>query len=125
MKKISIAAVTALTLGTFAPRLVAQDAVLDKKHCRVIAENEHVRVLEFTLPPGEKDAPHTHPAGVYVVTSPGKMKVMPASGPAEIWESKPRETAWMEPEGLHGSENVGKTTISFVLVEVKSAAKQR
>ena len=111
--------------GAFMPgAALAQDAAKDGKHCKVIAENEHVRVLEFTLPPGEKDAMHTHPAGVYVVTSPGKMKVTPASGAPETWESKPGETAWMNPEGAHTSENVGKSTISFVLVEVKGAARK-
>lgn len=30
----------------------------------------------------------------------------------------------MEAEAAHGSENIGSTTMGFVLVEVKSAAKQ-
>jgi quercetin dioxygenase-like cupin family protein len=125
MRNLTLIVAAALFAGAFMPAgALAQDAARDGRHCKVIAENEHVRVLEFTLPPGEKDTVHTHPAGVYVVTSPGKMKVTPASGAPEMWESKPGETAWMNPEGAHSSENVGKSTISFVLVEVKGAAKK-
>ena len=29
---------------------------------KLLLENEYVRVLEYSLKPGEKDAPHTHPA---------------------------------------------------------------
>jgi hypothetical protein len=28
---------------------------------KLLLENEHVRVLEYTLKPGAKDTPHTHP----------------------------------------------------------------
>lgn len=101
----------------------AQDAaVVAPSHYKVSVDNEHVRVIEMTLKPGEKDVMHTHPAGWYYVTQPGKMKVTFATGKTEMWEPKLGEAAWMQAEGPHTSENVGKTTMSFILVEVKSAA---
>jgi mannose-6-phosphate isomerase-like protein (cupin superfamily) len=102
----------------------AQDAVkVAPDHYKVKVDNEHVRVIENILKPGEKDATHTHPAGWYYVTQPGKMKVVHADGKTEIWEAKPGEAGWMNAEGPHTSENVGETTLAYILVEVKSAQK--
>ena len=40
----------------------AQDALkVAADHYQVKVENEHVRVIENTLKPSEKDAMHTHP----------------------------------------------------------------
>ncbi|MFT3835410.1 MAG: hypothetical protein QM723_00235 [Myxococcaceae bacterium] len=100
----------------------AQDAlVVAKNHYKVLVDNPNVRVVENTLAPGEKDPTHTHPAGWFYVTKPGKMKVVHADGKSEIWEAKLGDQGWMEAEGPHTSENVGKDTMAFVLVEVKSA----
>jgi quercetin dioxygenase-like cupin family protein len=123
MKHTSLATVLASSVVAAVPALAQDAAVVDAKHCRVVVDNASVRVLEFTLPPGEKDPVHSHAAGVYVVTSAGKMLVTPAAGKPEVWEPKPNETAWMEAEAPHSSENVGSTPISFVLVEVKQAAR--
>jgi len=102
---------------------LAQDAaVVAKDHYKVLVDNAHVRVVENVLKPGEKDATHTHPAGWFYVTKPGTMKVVHADGKVETWHAKAGEQGWMEAEGPHTSENVGKTTMGFVLVEVKSAA---
>jgi quercetin dioxygenase-like cupin family protein len=95
------------------------------EHYKVRVDNAHVRVVENTLGPGEKDAMHTHPAGWYYVTKPGTMKVVFADGKVETWEAKAGEAGWMEAEGPHTSENVGSTTMGFILVEVKSAAPGR
>ncbi len=78
-----------------------QDAVkVAPAHYQVKVDNAQVRVIENTLAPGEKDPMHTHPG-----------------------EAKEGEGGWMEAEGPHTSENIGKTTMGFILVEVKSTAK--
>ncbi len=105
--------------------LTAQDAVkVAPKNFKVLVDNEHVRVIQDTLAPGESESQHTHPAGWYYVVSPGKMKVTYADGKSIIWEAKVGEQAWMDAEAAHTSENIGTTTLSYVLVEVKSAAKK-
>jgi hypothetical protein len=48
--------------------------------------------------------------------------VLGAGGRVEMWEAKAGTQGWSEAEGPHTSENVGRTTMGFVLVEVKSAA---
>lgn len=104
---------------------VGQDAVeAAPKSFKVLKENEHVRVVQDTLAPGEKEAMHSHPAGWYYVTKPGKMKVTYADGKSTVWDAKAREQSWMDAEAAHTSENIGKTTIQYVLVEVKSAGKK-
>ena len=105
--------------------LLAQDAVkVAPNNFKVLAENEQIRVVQDTLAPGETEAMHTHPAGWYYVTMPGTMKVTRADGKTEIWNAKAGEQAWMDADPPHTSENIGKTTIQYVLVEVKSATKK-
>lgn len=107
------------------PFLLAQDAVkVAPNNFKVLAENENVRVIQDTLAPGEKEAMHTHPAGWYYVTMPGTMKVTRADGKTETWNAKTGEQSWMDAEPAHTSENTGRTTIQYVLVEMKSAAKK-
>ncbi len=101
----------------------AQDVMaVAKDHYKVLVENEHVRVVENTLKPGEKDPLHTHPAGWYIVTEPGRMKVVMADGKTEIWAPKRHASGWMNAEAAHTSENVGTAPMTYILVEVKSAA---
>jgi quercetin dioxygenase-like cupin family protein len=103
---------------------LAQDAVkVASNHYKVLVDNAHVRVIENTLKPGEKDEMHTHPSGWYYVTQPGLMKVVHADGKTENWDAKAGEQGWLNAEGPHTSENIGTTTMGFVLVEVKGAPK--
>jgi oxalate decarboxylase/phosphoglucose isomerase-like protein (cupin superfamily) len=113
-----------LTAVSLAAPLYAQDAVkVAPDHYKILVENEHARVIENTLKPGEKDGWHTHPSGWYYVTKPGKMKVGHPDGTSEIWEAKEGERGWLKPEAPHTSENIGTTTLAFVLVEIKSAPR--
>ena len=104
----------------------AQDVVkVAPDHNKVLRENEDVRVIENTLALDDKDAMHTHPSGWYYVTKPGTMKIVFADGKVQTWEAKEGEGDWLQTKAPHTSENVGKTTLVYVLVEVKSAGKPR
>lgn len=112
-----------LLLFFAAPLLLGQDAVkVAPNNFKVLVDNEHVRVIQDTLAPGETETMHTHPAGWYYVTMPGAMKIIRPDGKTEIWNAKAGEQAWMDADPPHMSENIGKSTIQYVLVEVKSAA---
>jgi len=103
--------------------LHAQDVLTaEPRHFRVLSENAHVRVIEGTLQPGEKDALHTHAAGWYYVVHGGRMRIVAADGKASLWTPKAGESFWGEAEAPHTSENVGRTPLTYVLVEVKSTA---
>jgi len=126
MSRTRILVFVALAFVALPKSVAAQDVmVAARNHYKVRTENAYVRVVENTLAPGEKDGLHTHAAGWYYVTKPGKMKVVHADGKSEIWEAKEGEAGWMEAEGPHTSENVGTTLMGFVLVEVKGATKAK
>ena len=86
---------------------------------KLLLENEHIRV-EYTLNPGEKDSPHTHPAKSSYVVSSGKIKVYLENGETIIVDEVAGTASWMGYVGKHYVENIGNTTIKFVLTEVKS-----
>lgn len=78
---------------------------------RLVLENDNVRVLEYTLLPGQKDNQHTHPARVAHVLS---------GGTSIVFEEKVGESSWSNPSPLHDTENIGTTPIKILLVEVKT-----
>ena len=47
---------------------------------KVLVENDHVRVIEYQLAPGEKDSPHTHPPKVSYILAGGRLRIYPAQG---------------------------------------------
>jgi hypothetical protein len=64
----------ALPIGVSMTPAYAQDpAVVNSKTIRVRFENERVRVLEATLPPGTKEKVHSHPAYVIYVLAGGSL----------------------------------------------------
>ena len=62
----------------------AQDLVkTSPQYYKVPLENDQVRVLEYRLKAGEKEAMHSHPAGVVYVLSGGKLKF--SCRPENFW----------------------------------------
>ncbi len=87
----------------------------------VLLENEHVRVVQYTLKPGERDSLHSHPPKASYVVSGGKIRVHPVGGPPVDVEQATGTTTWDRPVHRHHVENIGTTTVRIVLVEVKAA----
>ena len=87
---------------------------------KLLLENEHVRVLEYSLKSGEKDTPHTHPAKSSYVVSGGKIKVYLENGETLIFDEKAGTANWGDYAGKHYVENIGNTTVTIVLTEIKS-----
>lgn len=81
-------------------------------------ENEHVRVVEVTLQPGQKTDAHTHPSHFIYVFKGGKIEVDMVEGDTQIWELPDGEVMWSDPEGMHVTTNVGDTLVKFLLVEL-------
>lgn len=88
----------------------------------VLLENEHVRVVEYRIEPGEKEAWHTHPARTMYVLDGGTLKITLDDGTTLTSEEKTGEARWMGPVGRHYGENVGSTTVRVLMVEMKSGA---
>lgn len=126
MRNIRKYAIVPLIVAAATHTASAQDVLkVAKDHYKVLVENDYVRVVENTLAPGEKDPTHSHPAGWYYITKPGKMKVVFATGKSELWEPKAGESGWSPAEGAHTSENVGNAPMSYVLVEIKQPAREQ
>lgn len=87
---------------------------------KVLTENEHVRVVEYILKPGEKDIWHTHPPRSSYVISGGKVKVYTESGEPKVSEVKTGTSSWAGHGAKHYVENIGSTTLKIILTEIKS-----
>jgi quercetin dioxygenase-like cupin family protein len=88
---------------------------------KVLLENDHVRVIEYKLRPGEKDNWHTHPAKSSYVVSGGNLKIRLENGEEIDVEEKTGTATWMNELGKHHAENVGNTDVVIVFTEVKAA----
>ena len=115
----AVIAVFIFIAGTFS--VSAQDpAVVNATTVKVKFENERVRVLEAELPPGTKEQVHSHPAYVIYVQAGGKVRNYAADGKTTETELKTGEVLYREPL-THAAENIGTTTMHFILVELKAA----
>ncbi len=99
-------------------------------HHKLLLENDQVRVLETKIRPGERTAVHVHPwsAVQYVVTfsdfirydEHGKVHL-----DSRTLSKKPQvgEALWSGPVPRHSIENVGKTDLTVIAVELKQVGK--
>ncbi len=101
-------------------RLIIDAVKSSPANFKLLLENEYVRVLEYTLHPGHKDSPHTHPAKSSYVVSGGKLKVYLENGESIVVDEETGTASWRDYVGKHYVENIGNKTITIVLTEVKS-----
>lgn len=98
----------------------AQDPVkVDPAHCKVVLENQYVRVLRWTEAPGDKSPMHSHPALVSIPLSAGKTRFTTADGKTEEVETEAGQATWSEPSS-HSSENLGTAPGEVIQVELKA-----
>ena len=116
----------AALLSLLASPAWAQDPVkVAPKQCKVDFENDQVRVLHWTIGPGEKIPMHEHPATVTVSLTGGKTRFTLADGKTRETEFKPGQAQWTGPE-KHASENLSGKTGESIQIELKAkpAAKK-
>lgn len=94
-------------------------AVVSPTMNTVLLENEYVRVIVYQINPGEKDDWHTHPAKVSYVISGGSLRITTKEGASFIVEEEANSASWFGTVGKHYGENVGKTPVRIVFVEIK------
>jgi quercetin dioxygenase-like cupin family protein len=121
MRLIISAVIASVTFITWIGLVSAQDpAVVNAKTVKVKFENDKVRVLEAELPPGTKEAMHSHPAYVIYVMTGGKVRNYAADGKTTETEIKTGDVLYRDPL-THAAENIGTTTMHMILVEMKTA----
>ncbi len=87
-------------------------------HYTVLLENEHVRMLEMIVPPGEGDIRHSHPdETVYFITG-GKARITMEDGEQVEMELPDGANMWHE-AWTHQVTNIGDTEIRAIIVESK------
>lgn len=97
----------------------AQDpAVVNARTIHVKLENDRVRVLEATLPPGAREQVHSHPAHVIYVLDGGKIRNYAADGKVTEAVLKAGDVIYRDPL-THSAENIGDTPLHLILVELK------
>jgi len=103
---------------------VAQDPVkVAPEKCKVLLENDRVRVLDFWLKPGDKLPMHSHPAAVTYFMTTGKVKTTLPDGKSTEMEPKAGEARWAEPV-THANENIGAAEAHVIVVELKEPVKK-
>ncbi|MGA8075142.1 MAG: hypothetical protein WB995_16830 [Candidatus Acidiferrales bacterium] len=122
MKKASYL-IIGFVLGAFASSgarlLMAQDPVkLSPQYYKVWIDNDRVRVLEYHLKPGEKEAMHSHPPGFVYVFDDATLRMTLPDGTSSDMSAKGGEVLWREAT-THASENVGKTEAHALALELK------
>jgi len=97
-----------------------QDPVtLSPQYYTVKADDERVRVLEYHLKPSQKESMHSHPAYVVYCFGPAELRV--TSGDGKTTDSSVTESEVVVRDPLtHAVENIGKTELNALLVELKS-----
>lgn len=91
-------------------------------NCKVLLENNRVRVVEIWIKPGERLVMHSHPASVTYVLTTGKLKTALPDGKTVDTEAQVGQTLWND-GGSHEQVNVGTTEVRALVVEMKTPAK--
>ena len=107
-----------LVLGSAASLLGQDVAVVNPNTIRVKLDNVQVRVLEATIKPGVKEKPHSHPASIVYVVTGGRMRTHLPDGTTSDATYTAGQTVYRDPV-THWAENIGKTTVHLIVVELK------
>ena len=105
-------------VATTVPALAQDPVKVDPKHYSLVLENDQVRVLRAVLGPGEKTPTHEHPATVVVPLSDGVSRFTLADGKTREVKMVAGTPVWIAAE-QHAVENVGKTKVEVIVVELK------
>ncbi len=113
----------AVALGLLAAPALAQDPLkVAPTMYKLVFENERVRIMEVSFKPGEKIAQHSHPDHFGYILEAGKLKISKPDGTSSELDGKVGDVVWI-PTETHSGENIGKTTVRVLVVELKEPAK--
>ena len=84
----------------------------------VVEENDRVRVLKYSVGPGEATELHSHPDHVAITTSAGKFRFTTPDGDSMEIELEAGQALFLE-AGNHRTENFGDSEATGFIVELK------
>ncbi len=85
----------------------------------VLVDTTLLRAMIVTLEPGQKTDVHSHPANFLYALTDGKLIVHYTDSKDETYDLKAGDSGYGDPERPHQTENTGKKTVKFLLVELK------
>jgi quercetin dioxygenase-like cupin family protein len=123
---IKLAFTVAVIASLVLPPIAATEDVPDalsvewqgKKPCEKLHEDDQIRILRCTFPPGAKHVRHQHPANFAYALSGGKLNTESASGTREA-EVGTDAYVLNKPVPWHEVTNTGDTTARFLVIEMK------
>lgn len=99
----------------------AQDAAqTDGDKYKVLLDNEHVRVLDYTDQPGQKTQVHRHPRFVLYALAPFKRSLTLTDGRVVSREFKAGDVMYSDGE-THVGMNIGTSPTHVLIVELKDS----
>jgi quercetin dioxygenase-like cupin family protein len=120
MKKLSIVLLGIFILILSSFNATAQDwEKVNPKMNQVLADTTFFRVTEVTLEPGQKSAMHSHPVHFYYAITDAKLMVHFEDGENELYDLKSGDSGMSKAERPHITENAGKSTAKFLIVDLK------
>jgi quercetin dioxygenase-like cupin family protein len=96
---------------------------ISPQYYKVLLDNDQVRVLEYRLKPGAKEAMHSHTSGIVYIFGDAKMRTTYPDGRTEESSGGAGEAHWRNPV-THALENIGNTEAHALAVELKKPCKQ-
>jgi quercetin dioxygenase-like cupin family protein len=115
---LTIAIAVAVSFAV-AARALAQDPVqVAPDKCKVLLDNENVRVYEFTLKAGETMPMHSHPRHAIYVADGCSIKISTPDGKSEEAEFKSGQAYYSAPV-THQGVNTGTTQCRLIITEIK------
>ena len=129
MTRLSIAIVAATMLS--APFVANAQDVPDavsvewqgKKPCEKLYEDDQIRILRCSLPPGAKHVRHQHPTNFGYILNGAKLLAQNANGMQPQQELETDSIVVSPPVPWHEVTNVGDSTLRVVVVEMKYKSK--
>ncbi len=122
--KILVAALTAAAVAAPIHTVACQQSAeidpvsVSPDKYKVLLENDRVRVVEYSIKPGERDQPHTHPPKVSYVVTGGSLRIHLGDS-SFVTNDSTGDVSWRGHVTRHYAENVGTTPMRIVLFEVK------
>src|SRR5688572_32878788 len=120
MKRLTYLAV-GIVLGAFAVsaagRVTTQDPVkVSPQYYEVRFENDRVRVLEFRMKPGEKEAMHSHPPGNVYLLADARLRSQLSDGNSAVTAIKAGDVLFRD-DTPRCAQNGGTTVARAISIE--------
>jgi len=119
MKRTSLLLVVLLLTAWTLPAAAQDLAKTAGNQAKVLLDNDQVRVIELTVPPGGHTGMHSHGNSLVYFLSPGEAKQVKPDGSSQVMHSEPGKAVWVGPV-THDTFNVGKQPTRTLVVELKA-----